>query len=155
MRRAEIDEGQRPGPTTTERERLKELEKENKELRRANEILKAAAAFFGAEARPPTEEMTAFIDVRREEFGVEPMCALLPVAPSTYYASKTRPLWSALSPTRSWRRRFSASTTRTTRSTAYARCGTNSPGKEDPWPGAPSPASCADWALRAVIRGKT
>ncbi len=49
MRRAEIDEGRRPGLTTTERERLKELEKENKELRRANEILKAAAAFFGAE----------------------------------------------------------------------------------------------------------
>ena len=48
VRRAEIDEGQRPGMTTTERERLKELEKENKELRRANEILKAAAAFFGA-----------------------------------------------------------------------------------------------------------
>ena len=49
VRRAEIDEGQRPGLTTTERARLKELEKENKELRRANEILKAAAAFFGAE----------------------------------------------------------------------------------------------------------
>jgi transposase len=49
VRRAEIDEGQRPGLTTTERERLKVLEKENKELRRANEILKAAAAFFGAE----------------------------------------------------------------------------------------------------------
>lgn len=49
VRRAEIDEGQRPGITTSERERLKELEKENRELRRANEILKAAAAFFGAE----------------------------------------------------------------------------------------------------------
>jgi transposase len=49
VRRAETDEGLRPGLTTTERERLKELEKENKELRRANDILKAAAAFFGAE----------------------------------------------------------------------------------------------------------
>ena len=49
VRRVEIDEGQRPGLATSERERLKELEKENKELRRANEILKAAAAFFGAE----------------------------------------------------------------------------------------------------------
>ena len=49
VRREEIDEGQRPGLTTTERERMKELERENKELRRANEILKAAAAFFGAE----------------------------------------------------------------------------------------------------------
>jgi transposase len=49
VRRAEIDEGQRPGLTTSERERMKELERENRELRRANEILKAAAAFFGAE----------------------------------------------------------------------------------------------------------
>ncbi len=49
VRQAETDQGQRVGLTTSERERLKELEKENKELRRANEILKAAAAFFGAE----------------------------------------------------------------------------------------------------------
>jgi transposase len=54
VRRAEINAGERPGLTTSERQRLKELEKENKELRRANEILKAAAAFFGAELdRPP------------------------------------------------------------------------------------------------------
>ena len=49
VRRAETDEGLRPGLTTTERERLRELERENRELRRANEILKSAAAFFGAE----------------------------------------------------------------------------------------------------------
>jgi transposase len=49
VRQAETDQGERPGLTTSERERLKELERENRELRRANEILKAAAAFFGAE----------------------------------------------------------------------------------------------------------
>jgi transposase len=49
VRRAETDEGLRPGLTSTEREHLKALEKENRELRRANEILKAAAVFFGAE----------------------------------------------------------------------------------------------------------
>jgi transposase len=49
VRRAETDAGQRPGLTTDERARLKELERENRELRRANEILKAASAFFGAE----------------------------------------------------------------------------------------------------------
>jgi transposase len=48
-RTAEVDGGQRPGLTTEERERLKVLERENRELRRANEILKSAAAFFGAE----------------------------------------------------------------------------------------------------------
>ena len=54
VRRAEIDGGLRPGLTTEERERLKELERENRELRRANEILKSASAFFAAELdRPP------------------------------------------------------------------------------------------------------
>jgi transposase len=49
VRRAEVDDGVRPGLTTEERERLKVLERENRELRRANEILKSAATFFGAE----------------------------------------------------------------------------------------------------------
>jgi len=55
VRRAETDAGARPGLTTEERERLKHLEREVRELRRANEILKSAAAFFGAELdRRPT-----------------------------------------------------------------------------------------------------
>jgi transposase len=49
VRRAETDEGLRPGLTSAEREHMKELERENRELRRANEILKSAATFFGAE----------------------------------------------------------------------------------------------------------
>ena len=49
VRKAEVDGGQRPGVTTDERARIKELEREVMELRRANEILKAAAHFFGAE----------------------------------------------------------------------------------------------------------
>jgi transposase len=49
VRQAEIDQGARSGLTTEERERLKTLERENRELRRANEILKSAAVFFGAE----------------------------------------------------------------------------------------------------------
>jgi transposase-like protein len=44
--RHEIDSGQREGVTTAEAKRVKELERENKELRRANEILKLASAFF-------------------------------------------------------------------------------------------------------------
>jgi len=46
VRPAERDAGQRPGLTTDERQRLKQLERENFELRRANEILEKAAAFF-------------------------------------------------------------------------------------------------------------
>jgi len=46
VRRVERDEGKRPGLTTEERDRLKALERENRELKRANEILKTASAFF-------------------------------------------------------------------------------------------------------------
>jgi transposase len=52
LRRAQVDEGQRPGLTSQERDRLKQLERENRELRRANEILKAASAFFARELDP-------------------------------------------------------------------------------------------------------
>ncbi len=50
IKRAEIDRRARPGVTTEERERLKALENENRELRRANEILKSASAFFAQAA---------------------------------------------------------------------------------------------------------
>jgi transposase len=54
VRQAEIDGGVRPGTTSEESEELKRLRRENAELRRANDILKAASAFFAAEIdRPP------------------------------------------------------------------------------------------------------
>jgi transposase len=55
VRRAEVDAGARAGLTTDERKHLQELERENRELRRANEILKTAASFFARELdpRPP------------------------------------------------------------------------------------------------------
>jgi transposase-like protein len=46
IKRHEVDSGQREGVTTSERERIKELERENRELRRANDILRTASAFF-------------------------------------------------------------------------------------------------------------
>ena len=46
MRQAERDTGQRPGPTTDDQARLRLLERENRELRRANEILRKASAYF-------------------------------------------------------------------------------------------------------------
>lgn len=46
VRRAELDQGIRAGLTSTDRERLKTLERENRELKRANEILRKASAFF-------------------------------------------------------------------------------------------------------------
>jgi transposase len=56
VKRAQIDSGDRPGLTTDERERLRQLERDNRELRRANEILKSASIFFPTEldGRRPT-----------------------------------------------------------------------------------------------------
>jgi transposase-like protein len=50
---ADIDDGERPGVTTAEAARIKKLEQENRELRRANAILKSASAFFAAELDRP------------------------------------------------------------------------------------------------------
>jgi transposase len=52
IRQAEIDSGQRAGTTTSEAQRIAELEREVRELRRANEILKAASAYFARELDP-------------------------------------------------------------------------------------------------------
>ena len=53
LRRDAVDHGQRTGVTSGERERIRDLEREVRELRRANEILKAASAFFAAELDRP------------------------------------------------------------------------------------------------------
>ena len=53
VRRAEIDAGTRPGTPSVESAELRKLRSENRELRRANEILKAASAFFAAELDRP------------------------------------------------------------------------------------------------------
>ena len=52
VKQAEIDVGGRPGTTTGDMRRIAELERENRELRRANEILKAASAYFARELDP-------------------------------------------------------------------------------------------------------
>lgn len=54
VRQAEIDGGVRPGTTTSDAQRLAELEQEVRELRRANHILKTSAAFFAAKLDRPT-----------------------------------------------------------------------------------------------------
>ncbi|MFE5550273.1 IS3 family transposase [Streptomyces sp. NPDC056534] len=96
VRQEQIDSGQRPGATTEESAQLKALRKENAELKRANDILKAAAFFLRGRARPATSSLVAFIDEHRDRFGgVEPICRMLTmhdckIAPSTYYAHRKR-----------------------------------------------------------------
>jgi transposase len=53
VRQAEVDTGRRPGVPSAEQQRIGELERENRELRRANEILKAASAYFAAQLDQP------------------------------------------------------------------------------------------------------
>lgn len=52
VEKAEVDSGQRPGTTSEDKKRIADLEKEVRELRRANEILKAASAYFARELDP-------------------------------------------------------------------------------------------------------
>ncbi|MFV1963472.1 MAG: IS3 family transposase [Acidimicrobiia bacterium] len=89
VRRAERDSGLRPGMTSSEQEELKVLRREVKELRRANEILRKASAYFGpGGARPPTATMIAFIDEHKASYGVEPISDVIEIAPATYYEHK-------------------------------------------------------------------
>ncbi|EPF6461508.1 IS3 family transposase, partial [Escherichia coli] len=87
VRQHERDTGSGDGGlTTAERQRLKELERENRELRRSNDILRQASAYFcEGGVRPPLEKMMPLLDKLREQYGVGPVCSELHVAPSTYY----------------------------------------------------------------------
>ncbi|EKO9769958.1 IS3 family transposase, partial [Escherichia coli] len=74
------------GLTSAERQRLKELERENRELRRSNDILRQASAYFcEGGVRPPLEKMMPLLDKLRGQYGVGPVCSELHIAPSTYY----------------------------------------------------------------------
>ncbi|MGG2564496.1 IS3 family transposase [Pseudomonas aeruginosa] len=103
IRRHQTDTGQRPGQTSDERERIKALERENRELRKANEILRLASAYFcPGGARPPYEVLRAFVDHYRDRLGVESICRVLQIAPSGYRKHAARIRNPAL---RSWRAR--------------------------------------------------
>ena len=87
--RAERDSGRKPGLTTDMAAKLKTLERENRELRQANEILRKASAYFAQaelDRRYKLLLAIAFIDDHGEAYGVEPICKVLPIAPSTYRA---------------------------------------------------------------------
>ncbi|RXC83954.1 IS3 family transposase [Escherichia coli] len=74
------------GLTTAERQRLKELERENRELRRSNDILRQASAYFAkAEFDRLWKKLMPLLDKLRELYGVGPVCSEQHIAPSTYY----------------------------------------------------------------------
>ena len=89
--RAKRDQGLREGLTNSERERLKASERENRELKRANELLHKASTFFAqAELDRKPKWCVVFIDVPGTGYGVEPICKQLPITPSTYYEHTAR-----------------------------------------------------------------
>ncbi|MDP2416322.1 MAG: IS3 family transposase [Hydrogenophaga sp.] len=91
VKRDQIDTGVRDGITTSEREQMKALEREVKELRKANEILKLASAFFRpGGTRPPSEVLNNFVDQHRQAYGVESICKVLQIAPSGYWRHAAR-----------------------------------------------------------------
>jgi putative transposase len=85
VKKAEVDAGKRAGVSTEVAEKLKALERENRELRQANDPTQGICLFCPGGARPPIQAMIAFIDDHREAYGVEPICRVLPIAPSTYH----------------------------------------------------------------------
>jgi len=90
-----IDRGETPGTTTEDAKRIRELERENRELRRANEILQTASAFSPRRSSTAVCADRDYIDQHRDRFGVEPICRALreqgiQVAPSGYRTHQCR-----------------------------------------------------------------
>ena len=96
---AEVDSGARPGTTSDDKQRIKELERENSELRRANEILKRVSVFREG-TRPEPAALAGFIDAHRGRFGIELACAVLGFPVSSYYFAKNREDWPSARDTR-------------------------------------------------------
>ena len=83
----------RPGAATAELARLKEPERENRELRMAtrSSARRPRISRRWSSTTDRLESMTAFIDEHRDVYGVEPICWMLPIASSTYYRYTRRP----------------------------------------------------------------
>jgi putative transposase len=95
-KQAAIEAGHRPGMTSSEVRRIKDLETEVRGLKRANEILLAPSSCFARGLDYATAVAVHFIDDHRGRFGVEPICRVptehgVKIAPSGYYAFKKRP----------------------------------------------------------------
>jgi hypothetical protein len=91
VKKTGVDSGKRAGVPTDLADKLKALERENRELRQANEILRKASAYFAQAEfyRPIKRRSRSFVPdlirVHRGSHGVEPTCKALPIAPSTYH----------------------------------------------------------------------
>ena len=91
VRQAERDSGQRAGLTSGGARAAQGAGAgEPRAAARQRDPAQGVGVFRPGGARPPSEVMVAFVDAHRAEYGVEPICAELPIAPSTYYEQKAR-----------------------------------------------------------------
>ena len=152
VKQAQIDSGAKPGLSTDQARRLKELEAENRELRRANAILKTASAFFAAGLDRPSPRSggssTSTATTRclggpvgssgsSRSAGCSPSTACRSLRAPTTRTGSDRPV-PGRSATRSWSCTSGESMRRTTGSTGSARCGDSSTGRASLPRGAPS-----------------
>ena len=127
VERADVDAGRRPGVTTEGKDESPNWKRRTGSSK-GQRNLEVRFGFFRGGARPP-KAVVRYIDAHKAEFGVEPICRVLQVAPSTYYAAKSRPPSARAVATSAWARRSSGSTTRTTGSTGSARSGASCSGR--------------------------
>jgi transposase-like protein len=90
VKQGDVDSGESPGTTTAEQARIRQLEQELREVKRANADLEVIGGFLCGGARPPTSLMVDYIEQHKDEFGVEPICTTLGFPPSTYYSARSR-----------------------------------------------------------------
>jgi len=91
IRQVERDQGIRPGMTSAERDRMKELELREPKLAPCQRNHTQSSCFFRPSgARPPAEVMVAFIDEHKTDYGVEPICRTLQIASSNTCERKHR-----------------------------------------------------------------
>ena len=140
VRRTETDEGRREGLTTSDRERVKASRaREPRAASSERHSAHGVRVFCPGGARPPTQVMVRYIDDHKDRFGVEPICAVLPIAPSTYYEQKAREhdpdatAGACDSRRGAEAARSSASGTRTSASTVRTRSGSSSSVKGSAW----------------------
>jgi putative transposase len=129
VKKADRDSGRSPGVPSDVAAKLKALERENRELRQANEDpTQGVGLFCPGGARPPVQAMIAFIDDHRAAYGVEPICKVLPIAPSMSM-QPSGPIRRSCPPGQSGmcllRRRSGVCLPRISRSTGCARSGGN------------------------------
>ena len=88
LKTRQVDAGERPGVTTDERKRIAGIRAGKPRVAPGQRNPQVGLGFLRGGARPPTEQVVAYVEAHKASFGVEPICEVLEVAPSTYYAAR-------------------------------------------------------------------